>query len=91
MTTFVFIFKKFQSTRPRGARRTPRHVRRPHPHCFNPRARVGRDAHSLLSVCAYCSFNPRARVGRDILPARSGISSACFNPRARVGRDPKAR
>ena len=35
---------------------------------FNPRARVGRDAHSHCWVSMPgCSFNPRARVGRDAL------------------------
>ena len=33
--------------------------------CFNPRARVGRDLHSLPSPRMVASFNPRARVGRD--------------------------
>ena len=55
---------KFQSTRPRRARR---HIqrRRAATGNFNPRARVGRD----LSMCPYLQrifyVNPRARVGRD--------------------------
>ena len=60
-------WKEFQSTRPRGARRQSKN--RPDGiRCFNPRARVGRDATYVgLDVPAE-SFNPRARVGRDALP-----------------------
>ena len=32
---------------------------------FNPRARVGRDGHSLMIGPTGADFNPRARVGRD--------------------------
>ena len=57
---------KFQSTRPRGARRgnldnglwTS---------SFNPRARAGRDLlERVLRLLEHC-FNPRARAGRDLL------------------------
>ena len=41
----------FQSTRPRGARRLAALNRRM-PHCFNPRAREGRD---FLSKCGWFS------------------------------------
>jgi len=36
--------------------------------CFNPRARVGRDANYGKEGAAIKSFNPRARVGRDLQP-----------------------
>ena len=56
-------------------------------HCFNPRARVGRDI-SLAGILAHTrGFNPRARVGRDKGRSRHPALSASFNPRARVGRD----
>ena len=36
-------------------------------HCFNPRAREGRDLFWLVAFALPCaSFNPRAREGRDI-------------------------
>ena len=56
---------KFQSTRPRGARRAG--VRRSlFTHFgFNPRARVGRDRHRMGERLRPGRFNPRARVGRD--------------------------
>ena len=34
--------------------------------CFNPRARVGRDAASKHAYLTLFGFNPRARVGRDL-------------------------
>ena len=43
-----------------GARKTPWR-------CFNPRARVGRDAAGTLPCPAQSGFNPRARVGRDLI------------------------
>jgi hypothetical protein len=55
--------------------------------CFNPRARVGRDAAKLEGRTHQGCFNPRARVGRDVRPRRAMPVSWCFNPRARVGRD----
>jgi len=56
---------------------------------FNPRARVGRDPHTVSSYYSSGdSFNPRARVGRDgSLAGPEALSSLSFNPRARVGRD----
>ena len=56
----------FQSTRPRGARRSVSCANQL-PLYFNPRARVGRDALLRQSSCARQYFNPRARVGRDEL------------------------
>ena len=76
----------FQSTRPRGARRTCSATAL-RPPCFNPRARVGRDV----------GVDQQQRVvGVSIhAPAWGATSHMCrpstcrsgFNPRARVGRD----
>ena len=57
-------WRKFQSTRPRGARllsrkSTTRTV------SFNPRAHVGRDTLPTLIKDFEICFNPRAHVGRD--------------------------
>ncbi len=56
---------------------------------FNPRARAGRDASSLISKFhGLLRFNPRARAGRD--SAERLLDATCcsgFNPRARAGRD----
>ena len=58
----------------------------PFDHCFNPRARTGRDASSASDARSKSSFNPRARTGRD--PLVTGFAMLqCFNPRARTGRD----
>jgi len=55
----------FQSTRPRGARHRP--TSKAHGlHCFNPRARAGRDVIRHSNGADLFSFNPRARAGRDI-------------------------
>ena len=80
--------RPFQSTRPHGARqsgssRWSRSVR-----CFNPRARMGRDAFAgegvgdpgLVSIHApaWGATHPSGLVAFRL---------ACFNPRARMGRD----
>ena len=58
------VHRKFQSTRPCGARRSLLHngaiSRR-----FNPRALVGRDFGTIILIIHIPSFNPRALVGRD--------------------------
>ncbi len=54
----------FQSARPRGARPAPPSASRSLG-SFNPRAREGRDAATVLPVAAAIGFNPRAREGRD--------------------------
>ena len=77
---------KFQSTRPRGARRFVAIRNRPR-RSFNPRARVGRDNSPGAFFRGTASFNPRARVGRDISKGLGPTRPSCFNPRARVGRD----
>ena len=58
--------KRFQSTRPRGARRRHGVVFWGRV-CFNPRARVGRDPYRPGLPHLQMGFNPRARVGRDLL------------------------
>ncbi len=54
----------FQSTRPRGARRSP--LGNPLPILgFNPRAHAGRDVYFLNNKASAMCFNPRAHAGRD--------------------------
>ncbi len=58
--------RKFQSTRPHGARppsSSKGHRRYP---SFNPRARMGRDILDLVICGGETGFNPRARMGRDL-------------------------
>jgi len=57
--------RRFQSTRPRGARRQES-VYDFATACFNPRARAGRDFLVLVHIVKVCGFNPRARAGRDV-------------------------
>ena len=59
--------KKFQSTRPRGARLWQRVRRRSRKRCFNPRARGGRDFGRCRGKLSHSCFNPRARGGRDAI------------------------
>ena len=55
----------FQSTLPRGERRSVR-LRREHPYChFNPRSREGSDNIFNLTFIGTCNFNPRSREGSD--------------------------
>ena len=79
---------RFQSTRPRGARRiflclisTIYKFQSTRPRGARPSAFCGAIAFCLIS------FNPRARVGRDGLRTISSELMTGFNPRARVGRD----
>ena len=76
----------FQSTRPRGARRTES-PRPPKDLCFNPRARGGRDLGFPRVLGNNHRFNPRARGGRDIRNISFVVRAIRFNPRARGGRD----
>ena len=79
--------RRFQSTRPHGARHRarPRLTVRP---CFNPRARMGRDVRDYLGAGHFVTVSIHA-------PAWGATESAfftfficsCFNPRARMGRD----
>ena len=78
--------KRFQSTRPRGAR--PRRCCTAYdPFDFNPRAREGRDGNSAKTAAMHFNFNPRAREGRDIFSRYTSRFIIYFNPRAREGRD----
>ena len=61
----VWAIREFQSTRPRGARRTPSRFW-PVYKGFNPRARAGRDRGARFPGEALQGFNPRARAGRDM-------------------------
>ena len=61
----IIKLPKFQSTRPRGARRNS-FGSGMQPISFNPRAREGRDTHHLFDRAIAASFNPRAREGRDL-------------------------
>ena len=54
----------FQSTRPRGTRRTA-HTQKSPFCCFNPRVREGRDLENFVLLSTESSFNPRVREGRD--------------------------
>ena len=58
------------------------------PHCFNPRARDGRDWFAPAGHRSAGRFNPRARDGRDHgnQQHHTGTHTG-FNPRARDGRD----
>ena len=83
---------EFQSTRPRGAR-PPYTGRHDGQHCFNPRAREGRDLLLQLGLLCKACFNPRAREGRDTgeilmfrtyqvsihAPARGATRVACWS------------
>ena len=77
---------RFQPTRPHGARRSILVTLCPLK-CFNPRARMGRDALLALLSLFLRSFNPRARMGRDLSASTLLIKGLGFNPRARMGRD----
>ena len=57
------------------------------PSCFNPRARMGRDASCVSFFCSAMGFNPRARMGRDARTIVHYLIPRRFNPRARMGRD----
>ena len=76
----------FQSTRPRGARPSPRNVR-PCPLLFQSTRPRGARPETGAGLCCGGGFNPRARVGRDAGPSAPACRPARFNPRARVGRD----
>ena len=79
--------KKFQSTRPRGARQSVS--------CLNLKTlSVSIHAPAWGATNDYLNnrsdiprFNPRARVGRDIIFCSIHYRIIGFNPRARVGRD----
>ncbi len=78
----------FQSTRPRGARRDTDGRFFKMFHCFNPRARVGRDQSrtDLPLHTSLVSIHAPAWGATQLHPSFP-YESSCFNPRARVGRD----
>jgi len=84
--TLDFTPAVFQSTRPHGARPAARSCGRSAA-CFNPRARMGRDACRHAACPRPGCFNPRARMGRDGMCLGGGKDKESFNPRARMGRD----
>ena len=55
----------FQSTHPRGVRRSPHGGGGRGLLCFNPRTRVGCDQYGILFLEVIGCFNPRTRVGCD--------------------------
>jgi len=77
----------FQSTRPRGARRS-RLILIGIRHCFNPRARAGRDVQHAVAPDAAndVSIHAPARGATYFTPFWSS-RIVSFNPRARAGRD----
>ena len=56
----------FQSTHPRGVRRSPHGGGGRGLLCFNPRTRVGCDQYGILFLEVIGCFNPRTRVGCDM-------------------------
>ena len=80
----------FQSTRPRGARRTVRAIYyEPRKVSIHAPAR-GATSTARPMLLFPVSFNPRAREGRDMSLRAPGMPASGFNPRAREGRDPPA-
>ena len=78
----------FLSTRPRGARRVrPQLMARDHGR-FYPRARVGRDAASIVASLMAAGFYPRARVGRDLVDALHLVNGQFLSTRPRGARPP---
>ena len=56
--------------------------------CFNPRARMGRDAKATGgNEPAFLFQSTRLREARHLRPEDRGHPSQCFNPRACVRRD----
>ena len=80
--------RRFQSTRPRGARPRPR-LRSGEVPSVSIHAPAGGATHGeSMQLTVGNGFNPRARGGRDSLLNWRPAASPCFNPRARGGRDP---
>ena len=79
---------RFQSTRPRGARRTCTYeVFRASIVFQSTRPRGARQS-NFVSHCEVKCFNPRARAGRDVETVNiRRYERYGFNPRARAGRD----
>jgi len=80
-------FGKFQSTRPRGARRRSYHSSVRKLVFQSTRPRGARPLHFEIQSFGIISFNPRARAGRDFDLTARYPNQYSFNPRARAGRD----
>ena len=79
---------RFQSTRPRGARRRVHELAGETVTGFNPRAHAGRDL-MRRSFCRRMMFqSTRPRGARQNISSE-GVTPKCFNPRAHAGRDIK--
>ena len=61
---FLMELDEFQSTFPRGERRSTSKEAR-HTEYFNPRSLVGNDEVADVQGAAVCNFNPRSLVGND--------------------------
>ena len=79
-------FVLFQSTFPRGERRSKRSDS-DYFTDFNPRSRVGNDDVRQNKLCLDGHFNPRSRVGNDAASPAFSYMTSYFNPRSRVGND----
>ena len=80
----------FQSTLPRGERRSS-----PLYFCnlfsnFNPRSREGSDSSPLYFCNLFSNFNPRSREGSDLRDGNISRWQYDFNPRSREGSDDPA-
>ena len=83
---FCPFASRFQSTRPRGARRQRVCVRIAE--CWFQSTRPRGARRNVAGVAARNgSFNPRAHAGRDYLQPSLAVLQMCFNPRAHAGRD----
>ena len=79
--------RRFQSTRPRGARLEPHSCAARSRPGFNPRARVGRDM-KIVNLIQGSQVSIHAPAwGATYAAQDAAWAAACFNPRARVGRD----
>ena len=74
----------------RGATQSAHAHHRPR-HCFNPRARTGRDFPVANCAGVVVSFNPRARTGRDLKRHKGAYSSAFQSTRPHGARRPRLR
>ena len=84
----IMLASVFQSTRPRGARRTVGHPTQRDIQGFNPRARVGRDGIvSKLKAEPFVVSIHAPAWGATINQLPQFLLCNSFNPRARVGRD----
>ena len=82
--------RAFQSTHPRGVRRTSPRLASDIGIYFNPRTREGCDLYFGTTISRSLDFNPRTREGCDDRPYRGTIRRMDFNPRTREGCDPLA-